>query len=1068
MNHRDHLQSLIKEFSANKLTALLRLLAPTYRPAAAPLDGFIKADWPFDQAHQLGIIELAGAQTVLTAAIHVRRELTSRSGKQIQYELGKAILKSGNHNAGLFAFYDDAGRFRLSLITVAYSGTRRQFSAFRRYTFFVDPDSEGYRTFVEQIGQADFSTLENITAAFSVEPVTRAFFREYGRLFQKAEDSLPADWPPEQKRLYTQRFFNRLVFIAFLERKGWLTFNGRADYLRALFENYWQSPREPQANFHRSRLNVLFFWGLNNAREQDERDLPNFATLRTLIGDVPFLNGGLFEKEADDETFFFPDALVAEILSDLLYRFNFTVAESTPLDVEVAVDPEMLGKMFEEVVTGRHESGSYYTPKEVVSFMGREVLLRYLSETIPQEATQSIETFVLNGDATALSHPESVLAALRQVKICDPACGSGAYLVGMLHELLELRAALFTARVHDADTVYERKLEIIQNNLYGVDKDPFAVNIARLRLWLSLIVDYEGNTPPPLPNLDFKIEAGDALLAPNPSQFADLSTGFRSQLLQDFATLKARYLTAHGREKLDLRKQISAVSKEIRNWLGHSPADDAFDWAVEFAEIFSPALSSGNVLQSASGGFDILLANPPYVRQELLGEYKARLRPMYPEVYNGTADLYVYFYARAQQLLKPGGMACFISSNKWLRAAYGENLRQHLLDSQAFHFALDFGELPVFQSAATFPAVFLWQKAPRGDRPTLWAVVKDLRDAYEEGLSTYLRRAGEALPAEQFGAGKPRLVSRPAADLRRQMERRGIPLGEYVNGQIYYGIKTGYNEAFLINRTTRDRLIAADPRSTEIIQPLLKGDDVRRYEIHFREHYLIWTYIGVPIERYPAVFAHLQRHRAKLEARADQGEHWWELRACDYYDAFRQPKILIPAFAMTSRFAMDYNHFLTAPLYFISTENWYLLAVLNSQPAFALLKKLCTVLGDEEQKGRVVLRPVYFQKLPIPDASVNERTALAHIAEQTQALHARRRKLVEGFLHAIGLPPARSNSRNPLEKPWLLSEEEFTRRSATKFISHYRTTRDETAALTEQIETLEAEINARVAALYGL
>jgi hypothetical protein len=205
---------------------------------------------------------------------------------------------------------------------------------------------------------------------------------------------------------------------------------------------------------------------------------------------------GLFEEEADDiDGFTFPDTVVAKILTGLIYQFNFTVTESTPLDVEVAVDPEMLGRIFEELVTGRHESGSYYTVKPVVAFMCYEALASYLGARLPAESEAALAQFVYQKDPSKLRNPEAVLEALRAVKVCDPACGSGAYLLGMLHVLLELRECLFAARSLDAKTVYDRKLEIIQNNLYGVDKDDFAVNIARLRLWLSLIVDYEARRP---------------------------------------------------------------------------------------------------------------------------------------------------------------------------------------------------------------------------------------------------------------------------------------------------------------------------------------------------------------------------------------------------------------------------------------------------------------------------------------------------------------------------------------------------------------------------------------------
>ena len=1094
MDYRPLLEDLTRDFRRETLTQFLRLASGKFKPESISYDHFIENAPFITHLERLGSIDFGDGQRLVVLAGEASSELSSHSGKKKQYEVARRVLKNEFWDAGLFVFHDRSGHFRFSLITASYSGNRREFSSFRRYTYFISPDQPA-RTFLDQVGQADFSTLESLLQAFSVEPVTAEFFRTYRGIFEQAEQSLPAAWNAEQKRLYTQRFFNRLMFIAFLERKGWLQFNRRSDYLRALFEDYYHNDPEKRrsANFHRKRLNALFFMGLNYPGG-DKRSDPSYRTILSLIGDVPYLNGGLFEKEVDDETAFFPDEIVARVLHDLIYAFNFTVTESTPLDVEVAVDPEMLGRIFEELVTGRHESGSYYTPKPVVQFMCRQALTGYLQTAVGQDSilSHALERFVEQNDASGLKNPEAVLNALRQVKVCDPACGSGAYLLGMLHELLELRECLFAARSLDARTIYERKLEIIQNNLYGVDKDPFAVNIARLRLWLSLIVDYEGETPPPLPNLDFKIETGDALTAPDPSGGLQPDM-FRDHQVREFVRLKNEFMSVHAgsQEKEKLRRQIEQLKAEIKAWAhgGQVSAlsNDSFDWQVEFAEVFAPSLTPsltpdpspkgrGEQLPSPpgrrvgdEGGFDIVLANPPYVRQELIKELKPALQRVYGDLFSGTADLYVYFYLRAYQLLKPGGTACFISSNKWLRAGYGEKLRQHLLDAQAFRLVVDFGELPVFQTAATFPAIFLWQKQPRGETPTLWAVVKDLQQCYAEGIWPHVRRIAETVPAAQFGKDRPRLARAQTADLRARMEASGMRLKEYVKGQIYFGIKTGLNEAFLIDQAQYDELIAADPKSAEILKPLIVGDDVRRYEIHYRKRYLIWTYIGVPIKRYPAIFEHLKKFQSKAEARWDKGNHWWELRACDYYPVFEKPKIVYPDIGKEARFVIDTDgYFGSNTTYCIAREDWYLLGILNSKSSFEYMKSTSTVLGDENKGGRLRFFGQFLETLPIPDAPQSERQAVANLARQAQSLHAQRRARVEQFLRQIGLDPAQSSSRNPLESPWTLTEEEFTRRVGRDFISSYRATREETAALSAQIVRVEAEIDERVKALYGV
>jgi hypothetical protein len=519
---------------------------------------------------------------------------------------------------------------------------------------------------------------------------------------------------------------------------------------------------------------------------------------------------------------------------------------------------------------------------------------------------------------------------------------------------------------------------------------------------------------------------------------------FRKEQIERYYELKEQYLTAHHGAKRALLAEIEKLKEEIAK----------------------RAHPNGEVR-----GFDIVLTNPPYLRQEVVkrqfgDEYKELLATLYPEAFVKTADIYVAFYARAHQLLKPSGVGCFISSNKWLRAGYGEKLRQALLDKQAFLLVLDFGDLPVFQATA-YPAIFLWQKEPREDVPTMWAVVKDLQACYAEGIREHIERIAEVLSSSQFGKGKPRLASPKAAERRAKIEASGPRLGELVGGQIYRGVLTGLNEAFIIDRETRDHLIAEDPKSAEIIRPLLKGDDVRRYEVHFRETYLIWTYIGVPIEEYPAVFEHLKQFQAKAEKRWDKGEHWWELRACDYYAAFERPKIVYPEIAKETRFSFDFDARYTADtVHIMAVGDWYLLGTLNSTPVWWYL----TNIVAEIRGGYVRFKPQYLETLPIPDAPKGERESVSRLAQQAQQLHIKRRTIVERFLCDISTPPAQSSSRNPLEQPWTLTPDEFTHRArkyGTPDLKLFHRVREETAALTEEIEKVEHEIDKRVEALYG-
>jgi len=590
-----------------------------------------------------------------------------------------------------------------------------------------------------------YERAEKIQQAFSVEKVTEQFYKEFQRLFELAERGITGITNGDAKRLFTLKLFNRLLFVRFLERKGWLRFDKRRDYLRALWEDH-QANRNEQDTFFDSRLKPLFFSALNNPQQRNLMAMNQGGLLRELIGDAPYLNGGLFEQGEDDAVAQVPDAVLRPVIEDLLYRYNFTITESTPLEIEVAVDPEMLGKVFEELVTGRHESGSYYTPRAVVAFMCREALKGYL-QSATHESEDALARFVDERDAKELRNPEKVLDALRKVRVCDPACGSGAYLLGMLHELLELRVALFEQKRIDPHTLYERKLEIIQRNLYGVDIDPFAVEIARLRLWLSLVVDDtrnpldDPNADVSLPNLDFKIEVGDSLLAPDPQggQQPDI---FRIQQIEEFERLKGDYMRAHSDEqKRMLREAIEKLRDEIRDWANPSGTGEGFDWRVEFAEVFK------------DGGFDIIVANPPYVRQELIDDKtKSNLLKIYAEAAEGRSDLYVYFYVRGLQLLKPGGMHVFICSNSWLDVGFGGKLQRYLLKHAHIQAIYDSALERQFASADVNTIISIVRKAS----PTDAVVTRFIRlnAHFEEAIALpQKRRVIERTRAELWQSG---------------------------------------------------------------------------------------------------------------------------------------------------------------------------------------------------------------------------------------------------------------------------------------------------------------------------
>lgn len=513
---------------------------------------------------------------------------------------------------------------------------------------------EKHRTVVERIanmwddyGRKGVPLVNAMQAAFDVEPVTRAFLADYKRVFENAKCKITGFANDERRHLFTQTLFNRLMFIHFVQRKGWLSYDGDTDYLKALWQSYRNDGGSPK-NFYADRLRLLFFGGLNNYRSEDVTDGPE---AERLIGQVPFLNGGLFEESEVEKGWSgrVPDDVIEAARAELFEKYNFTVMESTPFDQEVAVDPEMLGKVFEELVTGRHESGSYYTPREVVAFMCREALNGYLAGKVEGLSEENIAQFVDDRDPSAVHiHLASQVAiALNEVTVVDPACGSGAYLLRMMQELVELQTILFTA-ARTEESQYALKRNIISRNLYGADKDEFAVNIAMLRLWLSLAIEYEGETPEPLPNLEFKVVHGDSLICPSPSgeNYGDLFRHQARAVAGQLVDLKSKHMVANGPEKEDLRRRIAAVQDELRDALEDSEATEGgVDWRIEFAEVFA-----------RGGGFDIALANPPYVVVK-----DKNLRELYKEGVYGRMNLYGLFIQRALELTSKGGQIFFIN-----------------------------------------------------------------------------------------------------------------------------------------------------------------------------------------------------------------------------------------------------------------------------------------------------------------------------------------------------------------------------------------------------------------------
>ncbi len=990
----------------------------------------------------------------------------------------------------------------------------------RRFTFLLG-QGEPCRTAAERLAEVlkrgNNLTLLDVEKAFSVEALSKEFFAKYNEHYDRflAELTRPERISDTRARFciplrdseeaqvkedkpirdFAKKLLGRLIFLHFLQKKGWMHVTAREvdwssgdrDFLNTYYllaESYGQAD-----SFHSLYLAPLFFEALNTKRKDDLFTL-SLPGGKSFTSRMPYLNGGLFDPEPEPlRKLDLPPRLFADLFA-FFAEYNFTIDENDPEDHEVGIDPEMLGHIFENLLEDNKDKGAYYTPKVIVSYMCRQSLLRYLERHLGKN--DNLTRLCELHDPGDLREKKNWCAVnakkiadwLEKVKICDPAIGSGAFPIGMLNEIVHLRT-LLNHELNDPAERAKLKKSVIQNSIYGVDLDSGAVDIARLRFWLALVVDEE--EPSPLPNLDYKIMQGNSLL--ESFRGVDLSTlhsgdakkvvklplGINAlsqseleiftdaqQEFHETRTAKQRELEEAMRvyftpltpeRKAELRGVIDRkVIDHIRHYfevtigelhLEHKQTE--VDWkekrrrapkwnppsaaikrheklAARIASL-TDSLTKLNALQHQAerpfflwhllfqdvfenGGFDIVIANPPYVRHELIKEQKPLLEAEGYETYTGTSDLFVYFYERAIQLLKPNGVLTFITSNKFYRAGYGEQLRVHLAESLTLHTLIDFRDAPIFNGVIAYASILIGQKEKAPADHQVAALPWD----QQKPAAALPVEIAKAFPVAQSSLTTDgwRLVSPATEALLAKLRQTGTPLGEYVQGRFYYGIKTGFNEAFVIDGKKRAELIAADHRSDEIIKPFLRGRDVKRWQATHADLYLIkiessanvahpWKGSKNPWEKfcetYPAVGAFFESlkhikdakgitHWQRLKERDDQGVNFWELRSCAYWSEFEKPKIFYPNQCSRNEFHFETNPIFTNQKAFTLTGcGPDLAAILNSN----LITFIFPFYLSPLMNGFWEPSKIFVEQFPIPTATAEEKSRLATLAEQCAA-----------------------------------------------------------------------------------
>lgn len=989
-----------------------------------------------------------------------------------------------NVDAALIVFVQ-GDKWRFSYVSEIRTEEGKKETEPKRYTYLFGK-GETSRTAADRFDKLKGKPiyLNDLYEAFSVEKLNKEFFKTYKEFFERFSEHLAdnktyrkiilnsaadlekgwKDAKAKPIRDFTKKLLGRIVFLQFLQKKGWMGCpvlktekeneeiwtGGNTAFLQMLFNHV-----ADKENFHSKYLRTLFFETLNRRRKNQVFDiaLPYKETNKNEKVRVPYLNGGLFDTDISFEhDFNFPVDLFKSLL-EFFEQYNFTIDENDPYDSEVGIDPEMLGHIFENLLEENREKGAFYTPKEIVHYMCQESLIQYLRTHLPEctedesPATKTVEKLIRYGETGDRNDKKNYIVQkakrieklLDNVKICDPAIGSGAFPMGILQEILNAKNAL--------DLTLDRaraKKNIIQNTIYGVDLDKGAVDIARLRFWLALVVDED--KPQPLPNLDYKIMQGDSLLESfegidlsksalfepntvtifNPTLFTgfveepQLAFGFSEQNQSAIKKLMNQYFTEENKEKkeelhqkidrivldhidaslegyqnsllikiAELEKSVKRKKQLHQTTVKEEKAIEAYEkqmadkdnarkkliafektserpyflWHVYFEDVMS------------AGGFDIVIANPPYIRQELIKHLKPQLEAAFT-VFNSISDIYTYFYEQSYNLLKPNGISTFITSNNWIRAGYGKKLRAFFKENTEMESLVDFDDEQMFDNAIVATNILIFKKKVSNKEHNI-LYYKKLPQL--GGFPIQIKQI--ELEVESFS-----FQNETIENLKRKIKSNGIQLNEW-DIHINRGVTSGCNEAFYIDNETRKKLIDEDKRNKKIIKPVLRGRNVRRYFLH-GDGYMLFIPWHFPlheieeisgaskeaeaefIKTYPGIYNHLINYKNKLTAR-NQVEtgiryEWYALQRCaaTYYQDFDKEKIVWLVLSDKAAFAIDTegNYTNDSTFILVGEKLKYLCSVLNSKVSEWYFDKIAPSSG----MGTNMWKKYKIKQLPVP------------------------------------------------------------------------------------------------------
>ncbi|MCH5311118.1 MAG: N-6 DNA methylase [Prevotella sp.] len=890
----------------------------------------------------------------------------------------------------------------------------------KRYTYILGRNFHA-RTITDRFVELAKSYLldSDLLSAFSVQALSDEFFDKYNSHYCKfckylnentemrnSFEPFDIDGSGKAIRDYVKKMMGRIVFLYFVQRKGWL--NNDLLYMSHLFS---QAADDVKADFLDRVLEPMFFGLLNTpCDERETRAQANGWDLSLIPGcdKIPYLNGGLFEQDEIDKCkSVFPSCFFKELF-EFFDSYNFTVDENDPNDAEVGIDPEMLGHIFENLLEDNREKGAFYTPKEIVQYMCRESLIAYLN-TRTDIGEDRLRQFVLSPEkgVADISREETpkLLSALHTVKICDPAIGSGAFPMGLLNELLHCREAL-----GDSLKRVELKKDIIQNNIYGVDIDQGAVDIARLRFWLSIVVDCEESEP--LPNLDYKIMQGNSLLesfmgydlsrilpvnkngktsktATKAASGNDIQSRIIFEDEQDSIAeiqrlIRCYFSPQNYKRKDTLKQEIDNKVKEyIKICGGNTPSvveavekidDDNkpfFLWHLFFANVFQ------------KGGFDIVIANPPF-GAKLSKSEKEIYKKLYSDVHMRTPETYCYFISLACRLvLKPNGIITYIVPNNMFYQNENLKTRELLVLNNKLIRAINLGD-NTFENANVPTCIFT-------------AITGKAKSNYEIAYSDYRRynvkniewwKQIDALDVKML-KNVPSLVlgvSKKDIEIINVIKQNCITI-DSIAEEMASGISTGGDKIFKISPQQQIQ----HNIEHDILRKVLVGGDIDKYSVNYTNDLLIYTTRETEMKDYPNTGNYLQLYIDKLRKRSEAKSGilpWFSLNRDRYEQLFTEPKIIMRQTADSIRCVYDNNGYFTLDSILVLKKNTekfcykYIATVLNSKLTDYLYKNFT----QEEGKIFAQVKPANVRKLYIPNASAQEQKLLADLYDYMEYL----------------------------------------------------------------------------------